>query len=201
MRIETPPSFGMSAFALRQLEIADKPAWYEYLSIPSVYEHTSWALRCADDLDPQFSAFQSTAIDSARRLAIVETKSLRLAGTIGFHTVSDTNRSAELAYDLSPEYWGRGIGAAAAAALVEWAQREYGFVRIQATVLTANRRSIRVLEKCGFQYEGLLRAYRMVRGTPGDFNMYSVVAGLPSQSSDAASTPIAGRSHAGTSNS
>jgi ribosomal-protein-alanine N-acetyltransferase len=26
-----------------------------------------------------------------------------------------------------------------------------------------------------FQYEGLLRSYRMVRGQPGDFNMYAHV--------------------------
>ncbi len=56
-----------------------------------------------------------------------------------------------------------------------------------------------MLEKCGFQYEGLLRAYRMVRGTLGDFNMYSVVAGLRPQSPDAASAPSAGYGDPGTS--
>ncbi|MEO2219574.1 GNAT family protein [Chromobacterium vaccinii] len=48
-----------------------------------------------------------------------------------------------------------------------------GLARIQATVLPENTRSIRVLERVGFQREGLLRSYRMVRGPSRDFWMYS----------------------------
>ena len=39
-----------------------------------------------------------------------------------------------------------------------------------------NERSRRVLERCGFRKEGLLRSYRMVGGTPRDFFMYAHVA-------------------------
>jgi len=171
MRIETPPSLDYPGIALRQLERADRDAWYRYLSIPSVYEHTSWALNSSEDLDP----YESAANNSARRLAIVEIATQRLVGTIGFHTISDINRSAELAYDLCPTVWGKGLATATTLAIVDWAQKEYGFIRIQATVLTSNIRSARVLQKCGFQFEGLLHAYRMVRGTPGHFNMYSLI--------------------------
>ncbi|CBJ39818.1 Acetyltransferase (plasmid) [Ralstonia solanacearum CMR15] len=176
MRIDTPPLLGFPGFEFRQLARTDIQAWYDYLSIPAVYEHTSWNLSAAADLDPQFDHFESSAIDSARRLAIMESQTGRLAGTIGFHTISDANRSAELAYDLRPDTWGKGLGTAATLAFVEWAQKEYGFIRIQATVLATNMRSARVLQKCGFQHEGLLRAYRMVRGVPGHFNMYSLIA-------------------------
>ncbi|RKP46109.1 GNAT family N-acetyltransferase [Trinickia fusca] len=176
MRIESPPSLDYPGIALRQLERTDLDAWYQYLSIPAVYEHTSWALSAPADLDPLFDTYESAAPNSARRLAMVETVTQRLVGTIGFHTISDVNRRAELAYDLCPEAWGKGLATAAALAVVDWAQREYGFIRIQATTLTSNVRSARVLQKCGFQFEGLLRAYRMVRGTPGDFNMYSRIA-------------------------
>ena len=41
------------------------------------------------------------------------------------------------------------------------------------TTLVGNTRSQRVLEACAFEREGLLRRYRMVRGTAGDFWMYS----------------------------
>lgn len=176
MRIKTPPLLDYPGITLRQLERTDRDAWYQYLSIPSVYEHTSWALSSSDDLDPLFDTYDSAAINSARRLAIVETATQRLVGTIGFHTISDINRSAELAYDLCPKAWGKGLATATTLAIVGWAQKEYGFVRIQATVLTSNIRSARVLQKCGFQFEGLLHAYRMVRGAPGDFNMYSLIA-------------------------
>lgn len=176
MQIEQAPALALAGYALRPLRRADKNAWYDYLSLQAVYEHTSWSLSSADDLDPLFATYESTAIHSPRRLAIVRTDNEKLVGTIGFHTISDVNRSAELAYDIDPEHWGKGIGTAATCAVVRWAQAEFGFVRTQATTLLSNRRSSRVLEKSGFQHEGVLRAFRMVRGVPGDFNMYALIS-------------------------
>ena len=96
-----------------------------------------------------------------------------MIGTIGFHTVSDMNRSAELAFDFAPDYWGRGIATAMCSAVTQWSYRALNLVRVQATVLESDVASSRVLEKSGFTYEGLLRAYRMVRGSPGNFKIYS----------------------------
>jgi len=46
-------------------------------------------------------------------------------------------------------------------------------LRVQATVLDSNLASRRVLERAGFHAEGLLAAYRVVRGEPRDFWMYA----------------------------
>ena len=97
-----------------------------------------------------------------------------LAGTIGLHTVSTVNRSAEIAYDRAPSHWGADRERAVHGRH-QWAFAA-GFMRMQAVVLTSNAGSARVLQKCGYRYEGLLRAYKMVRGTPGDFAMYARLA-------------------------
>ncbi|MDP9584236.1 UNVERIFIED_ORG: RimJ/RimL family protein N-acetyltransferase [Burkholderia contaminans] len=176
MRIDAPPRSGFPGLSLRQLDRTDLDAWYAYLSNPEVIRHTSWNLHSRDDLLPLFDGIDSAQPDSIRRLAIVDDASGALAGTIGLHTVSTTNRSAEIAYDLAPSHWGRGIASAVCASLTAWAFAEGGFMRIQGVVLTSNSGSARVLQKCGYQYEGLLRAYRMVRGVPGDFAMYARIA-------------------------
>ncbi|WP_269502902.1 GNAT family N-acetyltransferase [Burkholderia sp. IMCC1007] len=176
MRIATPPRAGIPGLSLRQLERADLDAWYAYLSNPDVFRHTSWNLRSPDDLLPMFDNIESADPDSIRRLAIVDTASGALAGTVGLHTVSTVNRSAEIAYDLAPSHWGRGIASAVCEAVTAWAFAEGGFMRMQAVVLASNAGSARVLQKCGYRYEGLLRAYKMVRGTPGDFAMYARLA-------------------------
>ena len=176
MKIAAPPRSGFPGLSLRQLERADLDAWYAYLSMPDVFRHTSWNLRSPDDLLPMFDNIESTDPDSIRRLAIVDTASGALAGTIGLHTVSTVNRSAEIAYDLAPSHWGRGIASAVCDAVTAWAFDEGGFNRMQAVVLTGNAGSARVLQKCGYRYEGLLRAYKTVRGTPGDFAMYARLA-------------------------
>src|SRR5665213_1098406 len=56
---------------------------------------------------------------------------------------------------------------------VDWGLRKRGYVRVQATTMEANVPSIRLLEKCGFLLEGKLRSYRMVRGEPRDFFIFS----------------------------
>lgn len=176
MRIEIAPCSGYPGIALRQLERFDVDAWYAYLMLPQVVKHTSWNLHSRNDLLSMFDALESTSPESIRRLAIVSTGEESVIGTIGFHTVSDVNCTAEIAYDLSPEYWGRGIASAVCDAVTAWSFDAYGFVRVQGTVLKSNTRSAQVLQRCRFRYEGLLRSYRMIRGTPGDFMLYSRLA-------------------------
>ncbi|TES75359.1 N-acetyltransferase [Burkholderia cepacia] len=176
MKIAAPPRSGFPGLSLRQLERADLDAWYAYLSMPDVFRHTSWNLRSPDHLLPLFDTIESTDPDSIRRLVVIDDASGALAGTIGLHTVSTANRSAEIAYDLAPSHWGRGVASALCAAVTAWAFADGGFMRVQGVVLTSNAGSARVLQKCGYRYEGLLRAYRMVRGTPGDFAMYARLA-------------------------
>ncbi|AMP72222.1 GNAT family N-acetyltransferase [Ralstonia solanacearum] len=176
MRIDAAPDSGYPGISLRQLERTDLDAWFAYLSNPDVIRHTNCNLRSEDDLLLTFDGFESPDVQSIRRLAIVESASGNLIGSIGFHTISDMNRTAEIAYDLAPSNWGKGIATAVCAAVTRWAFIAYGFVRIQGTVLTSNLPSAQVLQKCGYRYEGLLRAYHMVRGTPGDFNCYARLA-------------------------
>ena len=161
---------------LRPISDADLPHWYEYLSMPIVYEHTSWNLSSSSDLASYAEPLTSATAESALRLAVVLRSSGGLVGTIGFHSVSPRDRRAELAYDLAPHMWGKGLATYLAMLLVGWAHEQASIARVQATVLVSNDRSARVLERCGFAFEGVLRSYRMVRGTPGDFGMYAHLA-------------------------
>jgi ribosomal-protein-alanine N-acetyltransferase len=173
MRIDSPPDSGCPGFILRPISREDLEPWYAYLALPEVFQHTSWNLSSQNDLLPLFDFFESTAVNSARRMALIDEKRQVLAGTIGFHTVSDVNRSAEIAYDLSPSYWGRGMATTICDVVTSWAFEHYGFNRVQGTVLETNSRSEAVLRRCSFSFEGLLRDYRSVRGAPGNFKMYA----------------------------
>lgn len=167
------PDFIHELVALRPLSRADAAAWYAYLTMPHVLDHTSWDLRSVDELMQKFDALESPDPASEIRLAIVLRDSGALVGTIGFHSVSPLHKTAEIAYDLAPAIWGKGIAPMACNAVAEWGFSHLGAVRIQAAVLDSNTRSARVLEKCGFQCEGLLRSFRTVRGDPRDFWIYS----------------------------
>ncbi|QEL55337.1 GNAT family N-acetyltransferase [Chromobacterium paludis] len=158
---------------LRPLYPGDLHDWHDYLTQEPVYRHTSWNVQSPAELEHYAWQMEQFTDSSALRFAIADKHSDRLLGTAGFHTVAPVNASAELAYDLSPAAWGQGIAMAACASLLAWGHGHIGLTRIQATVLPANQRSIRVLERNGFEREGLLRSYRKVRGPSRDFWMYS----------------------------
>ncbi|MGI4856646.1 MAG: GNAT family N-acetyltransferase [Janthinobacterium lividum] len=173
MKILNAPQSRYPGLSLRQLERRDLPSWYACLSKPEVVRHTNWNLHSENDLSPIFDELDSELPSSIRRLAIVNDLGGELIGTIGFHTISDVNHTAEIAYDLMPEYWGRGIATTVCSAATEWAYAALGLIRVQAVVLETNASSARVLQKCRYQYEGMLRSYRMIRGVPGNFHLYA----------------------------
>ncbi|MDN2709464.1 GNAT family protein [Janthinobacterium sp. SUN118] len=160
----------------RHLVRDDARAWHAYLDDPAVIEHTSWDLRSIDDLLPNFDGYESADPCSPVRLAVVLREGGQLVGTIGFNAVSPQHRTAEIAYDLAPAIWGQGVATAIVASLVDWGFRRLGFLRIQATVLESNSRSLRVLERCDFAREGYLRSYRQIRGRSGNFWLYARIA-------------------------
>ena len=67
------------------------------------------------------------------------------------------SRCFDLGYWINSAYWGRGIMTRAVRAFCEVMFRKEEVARIQAHVIAPNVASCRVLEKCGFTKEGVLR--------------------------------------------
>ena len=62
-------------------------------------------------------------------------------------------------YWVEPTYWGKGIASSALLLVKDFLFHECHAERIQALVEPDNIASIRVLEKCGYVREGLLRQF------------------------------------------
>ena len=176
MHYSSLPELEHELVALRPLMSADIDPWFRYLTQREVFEHTSWDVQDSRELSHYAWKPDEFTPTSLLRFAVALRSSNELVGTAGFHTVSPQNETAEIAYDIAPQYWGKGIASAVCATLVNWAHTAASVVRVQATVLETNHRSMAVLERCGFQREGLLRAYRKVRGSHGNFYMYAHVS-------------------------
>jgi RimJ/RimL family protein N-acetyltransferase len=76
-----------------------------------------------------------------------------LIGMMGLEAGSDGK--AELGYWLGQPYWGKGFATEAAQALIDAAFTWSELGEIGAGVFLSNPASRHVLEKCGFQYDGL----------------------------------------------
>ncbi|MBC3808798.1 GNAT family N-acetyltransferase [Undibacterium seohonense] len=162
------PELEISGYHLRTIRTDDLATWCDYLKQSAVTEHWSWQVNSPQNLQ-QFVQNQDWSQNLAQiKFAIADCND-QLIGTIGFHTFSQQHLSAEIAYDLSPSHWGKGIVTAACRSLTNWAHQKVDLVRVQACVLDSNTRSLQVLQRCDFEREGLLKSYKQVRGQSRDF--------------------------------
>lgn len=77
-------------------------------------------------------------------------------GVIGGNGQNDIYRhSAEIGYWLGEPYWGKGIASEAVKLIVEYAFNELDIKRLFTSVFDYNPASMKVLEKAGFQREGI----------------------------------------------
>lgn len=84
-------------------------------------------------------------------------------------------RSAQFGYWLGEAHWGRGIMTAAVKLVVPYAMKRFHLVRLESPVFEWNLASMRVLEKCGFGREALLKASVSKDGELIDSVLYGLV--------------------------
>ncbi|MCQ2974206.1 MAG: GNAT family N-acetyltransferase [Bacteroidales bacterium] len=83
--------------------------------------------------------------------------------------------TAEIGYYLHTEYWCKGIMTKAVTQLCDKIFSETDIIRIYATPFSYNIGSCRVLEKAGFNLEGVLRKNAFKNGRFLDMNIYSKI--------------------------
>ncbi|MDZ5723608.1 GNAT family protein [Acetobacterium sp. K1/6] len=101
----------------------------------------------------------------------------RIIGSIGL--IEDPHRQNDqarmLGYALSEDYWGQGIMTEAAKAVLIYGFDTLGLDLISAVHYPFNLGSQRVIEKCGFLYEGTIRqAEKIYTGEIRDVKAYSI---------------------------
>ncbi|MEP1033993.1 GNAT family protein [Ekhidna sp.] len=80
----------------------------------------------------------------------------QLCGVIGIIIQSDIYRmSAEVGYWVGEPFWGKGIATKALELITSYGFSQLGLIRIYAGTFGHNEASRRVLEKCGYQKEGI----------------------------------------------
>lgn len=100
----------------------------------------------------------------------------RAVGSIGIFVKDDVyEKSAELGYWLSENYWGQGIMTRAVKMICKEAFAVFDIVRIFAEPFEYNAGSRSVLEKAGFTYEGTMRNGVYKNGKVSSYCMYSIL--------------------------
>ncbi|PAD68674.1 GNAT family N-acetyltransferase [Bacillus sp. 7586-K] len=98
-----------------------------------------------------------------------------IIGTIGFNAWLPKHKRAEIGYELHPDYWRNGYTLEAVLKVISYGFEKLDLTRIGAVVFIENKASNNLLEKVGFQKEGVLRDYMYQNGKAYDTYVYSLL--------------------------
>lgn len=97
-----------------------------------------------------------------------------LVGTVGITPQTGwKDHSAEIGYWVGEEYWGKGIATEALCRMTDLVFSTMKYKKLFAPVLGPNNASMRVLEKCGYSLEGILKHEVFKWGTYFDGYYYA----------------------------
>ncbi len=97
-------------------------------------------------------------------------------GGAGYVFGDDVHRfSAEVGYWLGRAHWAKGIATNLLRALTRHGFERHGMVRLFAGVFEGNTASMRVLEKCGYELEGVSKKAALKGGRFLDLYNYGIV--------------------------
>lgn len=100
----------------------------------------------------------------AVRFAIRDRKTKVFLGIVSLENIQHLHLSTDLGYWLRQDARGRGLMTEAAQGAVDYAFRHMGFHRVRVAASTENHRSLAVIRRLGFRFEGISRHAELIAG-------------------------------------
>jgi ribosomal-protein-alanine N-acetyltransferase len=172
------PVLSTSRLTLRAIAPHDVAEFRTLMEIPEVTRYSNWPEAPTDDQAIEWTRNLSELFPSGKGCAwiIEDRSSAAFIGAVHFNYFYWEWRIGGIGYEAHPNYWGRGLTTEALRAVVAYGHRFLALNRIEAWTLPGNDASDRVLEKAGFQFEGVFRQKGYFKGAFHDFRMFGRVA-------------------------
>ncbi|MEE0858041.1 MAG: GNAT family protein [Acutalibacteraceae bacterium] len=147
---------------LRRFEYTDDEAMLKYWvadeAIQSLYSEPVYSTK--EDvrglLDKYIGSYEK---NDYYRWAVVEKTTGECIGQIAYFLVDNKNHFAEIEYCIGSNFQCKGYATEATKSVIAYGFNEINLHKVQICTKTINTPSKRVIEKCGFVYEGTLRDY------------------------------------------
>ncbi|MCU4179071.1 GNAT family N-acetyltransferase [Bosea sp. BH3] len=171
--LRAPDASDFSSWAMLRMESRDfltpwEPSWNE-----DDLTRNSFRLRAK-------RAAREIATDEAYSLFIFEAHSEALLGGLTLGLIRrGVAQACTLGYWMGKRHAGKGHMTEAVRGAVRFAFSDLALHRVEAACLPNNEPSRRLLERVGFQHEGLARAYLKINGVWADHLLYAALSTDP----------------------
>lgn len=144
-----------SKIELRKLEFSDSSAMAKLANNKKIWDNVRDAFGHPYTEKNAEEFIQRQAQSDSEKVFAIDFNG-KLSGLCGLILQKDVYRkSAEIGYWIGEPFWGQGIATQAIGLLVLYAFEKMDLVRLHAGVFEYNLGSMRVLEKNGFEKEGI----------------------------------------------
>lgn len=159
---------------LRKWVESDLDDLYEYAKTPGVGPMAGWEPH--ESKAESYEILQMFINSKNDDWALVDKRSGKVIGSIGCRpdVSRKYSKAGNIGYVLAKPYWGKGIMPEVVNRILEYYFTETDLEIISVTHGSHNPNSKRVIEKCGFVYEGTLRKALLYRGEVKDSLLYSI---------------------------
>ena len=170
--IYSKPTIGTDRLVIRTMTAADVPALKEWMPDKSIYTYWGKGPSKAEK-NPELLFEKEEKPTKRFHLGIAEKESDKVIGDIWVYLI-EKDRMASVAIRLAKSCHGKGYGTEALSAMVRFCFEKTELKRLWTEVNVSNVASQRILEKCGFRREGLIRQGKMVN-TWCDYYIYGML--------------------------
>jgi [ribosomal protein S5]-alanine N-acetyltransferase len=179
MSLAPLPAIDTARLRLRRVERADLPELLAINGDEAVTHHLPYATwRSIADADAWYERMARLVESGAatEQFVIVQRASARVIGTCLLFRLDAASARAEIGYVLGREWWGQGLAVEALRAFVAASIEHYQLRRLEADIDPLNLASARLLERLGFEREGLLRQRYFSKGRRVDAALYGLLS-------------------------
>lgn len=170
---EMKPVIETERLYLREMNRNDVPALKKWMPDDSIYTYWGKGPGRAEK-DPELMFEKKEKPTKSFHLGIAGKDDDQVIGDIWVYLIVN-DRMASVAIRLSKEHQGRGYGTEAMKAMTQFCFEHTELKRLWTEVDVRNTASWRMLEKCGYKREGLIRQGKMVNSWC-DYYIYGILS-------------------------
>ena len=166
--------FETERLILRKWTVSDADDFYEIDSNPNITTPIGWGIH--KDRKKSLK-FLNVLMGKDTEWAVINKENDKAIGCIGYNC--DTMRkgsiiSRNIIFAINESYWGQGFCREAVNCMMEYLFKEEYIDILCAQHFSYNTRSKKVIEYCGFKYEGTIRMYEIKNNEVIDKLIYSI---------------------------
>lgn len=162
---------------LRKITLADASDMFEYASKPETTEYLLWEPHPSYSYTAELIRHLQRGYSDGRYFdfALELKQTGKMIGTAGFTSLDLKNNTGEAGYVINPSFRNNGFATEALSAIINIAFMTLRLNRLEAKYIDGNFASLRVMKKCGMQFEGILRQKMLVKGRYRDIGICSLL--------------------------